>query len=43
MYCLNWLKGTSSHRLRQQHPTHVRTYLWETHFWAPARLAHQAR
>lgn len=29
----------SSRRLRQQYPTHVRKYLWGTHFWSLSYFA----
>jgi putative transposase len=36
---VNRLKGTSARRLRQQHPAHVRKYLWGNHFWSPSYFA----
>ena len=33
------LKGVSARRLRQEFPSHIRTYLWGAHFWSPSYLA----
>ncbi|WP_329128224.1 IS200/IS605 family transposase [Streptomyces sp. NBC_01465] len=33
------LKGVSARRLRQEYPDHVRTYLWDAHFWSPSYFA----
>jgi putative transposase len=33
------LKGVSARRLRQEHPAHIRKYLWGTHFWSPSYFA----
>ncbi len=35
----NRLKGVSSRRLRQQHPSQIRKYLWGQHFWSPSYFA----
>lgn len=31
---VNSLKGASSRRLRNNHPDHIRKYLWGNHFWS---------
>jgi putative transposase len=36
---VNRLKGTSSRRLRQHYPAHVRKILWGNHFWSPPHSA----
>ncbi|RAG81769.1 IS200/IS605 family transposase [Streptacidiphilus pinicola] len=33
------LKGVSARRLRQEFPTHIRTYPWGEHFWSPSYFA----
>lgn len=33
------LKGVSARRLRQEHPAHIRRYLWGEHFWSPSYFA----
>jgi putative transposase len=33
------LKGVSARRLRQEFPGHIRTYLWDEHFWSPSYFA----
>jgi putative transposase len=36
---VNWLTGVSSRRLRPQHPSQVRKYLWGKHFWSRSYFA----
>lgn len=36
---VNSLKGVSSRRLRQEHDSHVRRYLWGGHFWSGSYFA----
>ncbi|MFC5782478.1 MULTISPECIES: IS200/IS605 family transposase [Streptomyces] len=36
---VNSLKGVSSRRLRQEHSTHVRRYLWGGHSWSGSYFA----
>lgn len=39
---VNSLKGVSSRRLRQEHGTHLRKYLWGDHLWSPSYFAGSA-
>jgi putative transposase len=36
---INSLKGVSARRLRHEHGTHLRRYLWGSHLWSPSYFA----